>query len=171
MYQRILVPVDGGATAAGGLDQAIRLANLTGATLCLVHMLDAASHCSGFETGAVYCSEVLPRVRQTGERILDESRQRVERAGLKAETVLFEASGGVSEFVLDYAKRWGAELIVVGTHGRRGAARFFMGSDAERILRGATVPVLLVRPVAPVGSGADGEPADAVSRTPAVAHG
>ena len=171
MYQRILVPVDGGAIAAGGLDQAILLANLTGATLCLVHMLDAASHCSGFETGPVYCSEVLPRMRQTGERILDESRRRVERAGLKAETVLFEARCGVSEFVLDYAKRWGAELIVVGTHGRCGAARFFMGSDAERILRGATVPVLLVRLTEPVGSGAYLEADDAASRTPAVAHG
>jgi nucleotide-binding universal stress UspA family protein len=47
--------------------------------------------------------------------------------------------------VVDEAKRWGAELIVIGTHGRRGVGRMLMGSDAEQILRLSPVPVLLVR--------------------------
>ena len=122
MYQRILVPVDGS-------------------------VLDAVSYCNGFETGAVYCSEVVPRMERTGALILDESRQRVERAGLKADTALLETlSGGIADLVLEHSTRWGADLIAMGTHGRCGADRFFMGSDAEQVMRGASVPVLLVRP-------------------------
>jgi len=53
----------------------------------------------------------------------------------------------VSDLVIDQAREWGANLIVLGTHGRRGVNRMLLGSDAEQILRMATVPVLLVRAV------------------------
>jgi nucleotide-binding universal stress UspA family protein len=51
----------------------------------------------------------------------------------------------VSEVVVEQAKVWRADLIVLGTHGRRGVGRFLLGSDAEQVARTASVPVLLVR--------------------------
>jgi nucleotide-binding universal stress UspA family protein len=54
-------------------------------------------------------------------------------------------AGRVFEQVLEEADAWKADLIVIGTHGRRGVRRMFLGSDAEQILRSASVPVLLVR--------------------------
>jgi len=54
----------------------------------------------------------------------------------------------VSKIVLRQAADLAVDLIVLGTHGRRGMNRFWLGSDAERIARGAAVPVMLVRPVA-----------------------
>jgi len=172
MYQRILVPVNGSTTAAAGLDQAIVLAGFMGATLCLVHVLDAVNYCNGFETGAIYCGEVVPHMKRTGALILDESRQRAERAGLKAETALFETSGGaIADLVLEHSKRWGADLIVMGTRGRHGADRLFMVSDAEQVMRGATVPVLLVRPSPPAERDARRGADARASRTSASAHG
>jgi nucleotide-binding universal stress UspA family protein len=62
------------------------------------------------------------------------------------ETELFETMGGrASDCIVAAAKQWGADLIVMGTHGRRGMSRLSMGSDAELVVRSTPVPVLLVR--------------------------
>lgn len=67
------------------------------------------------------------------------------RNGVKAEPALAEGRGRlVSDVILDDAKKWRADLIVMGTHGHRGFKRLLLGSDAERVLRDAPVPVLLV---------------------------
>lgn len=146
MYRRILVPVDGSPAARAGLDEAIRLAGLTGAELRLVHVLDAAAHASGFETGAVYCNEVVPLMKQIGGRVLDDAKERCRQSGVKAEGLLIETiADRVCKLVVAQANDWGAELIVIGTHGRRGAERLMLGSDAEQIVRLSPVPVLLVR--------------------------
>ncbi|MGZ5214728.1 MAG: universal stress protein [Caldimonas sp.] len=146
MYQRILVPIDGSPTAAAGLDEAIRLAGLTGAVLRVIHILDASAYVTGFETGAVYCNEVVPAMKRTGQRILDDAMRRVEQGHRLADCALVETVGGfVPDLVVTEARAWGADLIVIGTHGRRGVDRFMVGSHAEQIARMAPVPVLLVR--------------------------
>ena len=66
--------------------------------------------------------------------------------GVPVDTVLIEnLDARVAQLVVEHAQAWGADLIVLGTHGRRGLARVLMGSDAEQIARTAPVPVLLVR--------------------------
>jgi nucleotide-binding universal stress UspA family protein len=146
MYQHILVPYDGSATSSRGLDEAIRLARLTGASVRLLHMIDVLAFATGFETAAVYVGDVIPYMKQAGERILEEGKARVENAGVKADTVLVDSIAiRLSESVNDQVTAWGADLIVIGTHGRRGVARLLLGSDAEQIVRTALVPVLLVR--------------------------
>ena len=146
MYQRILVPIDGSETSLQGLDEALRLAQLSGAVLRLVHVVDELKYVTGFETYAVYSADVVPLMKKAGERILQEGRERAERAGIEAETVLFTSlAGRVSELVAEQARAWNADLIVVGTHGRHGVGRALLGSDAEQVLRIAPVPVLLVR--------------------------
>ena len=146
IYQRILVPIDGSPTSTRGLDEAIRLAKLTGATLRLVHVLDELDFATGFETGATYTYDVLPMLKKTGESILMNGAARVVAAGVTVDKLLMECFAlRTSEVVIAQAQTWKADLIVLGTHGRRGIGRLLMGSDAEQIVRGATVPVLLVR--------------------------
>jgi len=146
MYQRILVPFDASPTAIQGLDEAIKLAKLAGGRLRLVHMAEVMKYATGFETSASYVSEVIPLMMEAGRDILDLGRRRAESAGVPVETHLFESiTTRLCELVVDEAKAWNADVIVLGTHGRRGVGRFLLGSDAEQILRVAPVPVLLVR--------------------------
>ena len=146
MYQRILVPFDGSATSGRGLDEAIGIATLTGASLRLIHMLDILEFTRGFETAAVYTDHVIPFMRRTGQDILQAGKSRAEKAGVQVDTMLLEGmKTRLCDAVAEQAKAWGAELIVIGTHGRRGVGRVLLGSDAEQIVRTAPVPVLLVR--------------------------
>ena len=146
MYQRILVPYDGSATSSRGLDEAIRLARLTGATLRLMHMVDVLMFTTGFETATAYTGDLIPYMRQAGEKVLQEGKARAESAGVETETFLVEGMATrLSEAVSNQVLAWGADLVVIGTHGRRGVGRLLLGSDAEQIVRTAPVPVLLVR--------------------------
>jgi len=142
MYKRILVPVDGSPTSTRGLDEAISLARLTGAGIRLVHVLDQLAFTTGLEA---YSVDVFGILKDAGEKILQQMKARAAAAGVDATTYLSEPlAGRVCDVVVDQAKAFGADLIVLGTHGRRGMGRLFLGSDAEQILRSATVPVLLI---------------------------
>jgi nucleotide-binding universal stress UspA family protein len=146
MYQRILVPFDGSPTSTRGLDEAIQLAALTAGTLRLVHMVDDLLYVTGFESYSVYASDIIPLMRDAGRKILATGQARAEKAGVKVDTLLLEGvAPRLSDLVADQASAWGADLIVIGTHGRRGVGRWLLGSDAEQIVRTAPVPVLLVR--------------------------
>ena len=143
IYQRILVPVDGSPTSNAGLDEAIRLAKLMGAKIRLVHVLDGMLFGIGLET---YVGDVLGMLSEAGAQILTEAKARVESSGVAVDTFITEMFGErVCDVVAEQASGWKADLIVIGTHGRRGARRLVMGSDAEQIVRSAPVPVLLVR--------------------------
>lgn len=147
MYKRILVPVDGSATAARGLQEAIKLAKLTGAKLRLMHVVDQISFALGMESAAMVTGDMMQSLREGGVALLKKTATRVEKAGVGVDTVLCDGlAGRVCDHVIEQAAAWKAELIVLGTHGRRGFSRLLMGSDAELIVRHATVPVLLVRP-------------------------
>jgi nucleotide-binding universal stress UspA family protein len=150
MYQRILVPIDGSATSTKGLDEAIKLAKLTGASLRLIHVVDELTFATGFETYDTFANDVIPLMKEAGETILEHGRARAAAAGVGVDTRLFETlAARLSEVVVEQVKDWNADLVVIGTHGRRGVDRLFLGSDAEQIVRTAPVPVLLVR--APLG--------------------
>ena len=146
MYQKILVPVDGSPTSARGLQEAIKLAKLTGARLRLLHVVDQISFASGMEAASMMTGEMLQLLREGGEQLLKKAQARVEKAGVRVDTVLCDSfAGRVCDLVIEQATAWRADLIVLGTHGRRGFSRLMMGSDAEMIVRLATMPVLLVR--------------------------
>lgn len=150
MYQRILVPIDGSPIAEAGLDEALQLGRLTGATLRLLHVIDLVPYTTDYGFGPCYAGDAIPLIRETGEKLLQAARAKATQAGLTAETQLQDAfSGRVSDQILDQARSWHADLIVIGTHGRRGISRLALGSDAEQVLREATVPVLLIRGARP----------------------
>ena len=145
MYERILVPVDGSATSNLGLAEAIKLSKLTSACLLLLHAVDTAAVTITPEASAA-TSSLFDVMHEAGEQIIAQAKVTVERAGVAVETVLVDTlAGRVCDLVVDQAIKWHADLIVLGTHGRRGVGRLLIGSDAEQILRAAPVPVLLVR--------------------------
>lgn len=152
MYERILVPVDGSRTSSRGLDEAIKIAVKMGANIRLVHVVDDASMAMATSALAVNVGELLTSLADAGEQILDDAKRVVQESGVTADAALRHCtSGRVSDLILKEAADWRANLIVIGTHGRRGAGRLLLGSDAEQVLRRASVPVLLVRDVEAAG--------------------
>ena len=146
MYKKILVPVDGSPTSSRGLSEAIKLAKLTGARLRLIHVVDELSFATGMEAATMATGEMIQLLRESGQLLLKKDAARVEKAGLSVDTVLCDSiAGRVCDHVTEQAGLWRADLIVLGTHGRRGVGRLLIGSDAEMIARLASVPVLLVR--------------------------
>lgn len=145
-YRRILVPVDGSATSNAGLREAIDLAKGQDASLHLVHVLDYHYLAmSGLEAGA-YIEDLMASLTQSGRRILKRAEEVARRSGVKATVALVESPAGpAADAIVRQAKKSKADLIVIGTHGRRGVRRMLMGSDAEQVVRNSPVPVMLVR--------------------------
>jgi nucleotide-binding universal stress UspA family protein len=147
LYQRLLVPVDGSIPSVRGLDEAIRLARLTGGSIHLVHVLDQLAFVAGLEG---YSVDVFGILQDAGREILKKMKERVDAAGVPVTTFLSEPlPGRVCDVVGAQVERVRADIVVLGTHGRRGIGRLVIGSDAEQILRTSVVPVLLVRGESP----------------------
>ena len=145
MYQRILVPIDGSETGEQGLREAIGLARGLNSRIRLFHVVNKTPWVYSPTTPEVI-DELLTQMRSTGESILHEATRAVRAAGVEVDHRLMEAPGErAGEFIVAEAMGWPAQLIVCGTHGRRGLRRVIMGSDAEYIVSHSTVPVLLVR--------------------------
>jgi nucleotide-binding universal stress UspA family protein len=147
MYQRILVSIDGSPTSERGLDEAVELAKAFGSALQLVHVVDPIPFTVGYEALGRDTGRDIDSIEQAAQGMLDAAKARAVAAGAKhVETMLIERmTARISERIVEQAKDWGAELIVIGTHGRRGVGRMLLGSHAEQTVRIAPVPVLLVR--------------------------
>jgi nucleotide-binding universal stress UspA family protein len=145
MYSKILVPVDGSETSAAGLNEGVRLAKIHGSQLCVMHIVNEFILDCAWAAGQ-YTENLFDVLRQGGKKILDAAEQVALAQGIRPTRIMVESIGGVAaDLILEQAKEWHADLIVMGTHGRRGIFRLAMGSDAEQVVRGATVPVMLVR--------------------------
>lgn len=143
-YKRILVPVDGGPVSAKGLKEAIKLARAARARLRLLHVVEEYAAFASPELGA-NVGPILDALRDAGRRTLAKVERQARGLGARPETALAESVGGrVADVIVAQARRWRADLIVMGTHGRRGMNRMLVGSDAELVLRHSPVPVLLV---------------------------
>lgn len=145
MYQRILVTLDGSPTGDLALTEAVHLARAHGATLRIAHVIDAA----GFDvaTDHVAFQAFRDARAQAGQEVLAEATAFARRAGVRVETRLLETGRPdqrVAEVLAEEAKAWPAELVVMGTWGRRGCDRMRIGSVADGYLRVAAEPVLLV---------------------------
>jgi nucleotide-binding universal stress UspA family protein len=150
MFKRILVAIDGSSTSNHGFNVALSLAKDQLAELTALHVVDEMLVARGY-TGAEfgppdYFAVVLDDLRKSGHKILAKAEAMAAKNGHSVKTVLVETFGqSVAHAILAQALKLDADLIVMGTHGRRGLSRLVMGSDAEGVLREARVPVLLVR--------------------------
>ncbi len=144
MYRHILVPLDGSDTSKRALQEALGLAREQGARLELVHVMEDILFLEN--EAYINYAEVRKSVRAGGEKILAQAQSAVEQAGVPAEQKLLEAGGErIASVIVEEARRWPADLIVIGTHGRSGFSRILFGSVAEGVVRTAHIPVLLVR--------------------------
>ncbi len=150
MFRRILVPVDGSPCANRGLRAAIDLAREQKSSVILLHVVDQTVLAQSL--GAVdYVPEsgvesLVAALRETGKKILARAQATLAKSGITATLVLRETMGQpVADAIVAQARKSRADVIVLGTHGRRGLARIVMGSDAEGVVRTSPVPVLLVR--------------------------
>ncbi len=142
-YRKILVAVDGSPTSLKGLREAIRLAKDGGSQLVLLHVVNEFYAFANLDGPGV---DLVPTLREGGRRTLAKAKALVDKAGVRATTVLRETLGGpAADTIVREARKQRADLVVLGTHGRRGIRRMVLGSDAEQVVRASPVPVLLVR--------------------------
>jgi nucleotide-binding universal stress UspA family protein len=145
MYKRILVAVDGSATSNKALTHALQLARDSGGQVLLVHVVDELAYITGYDQFGGYSGDLIRIMKESGAKVLNDAMDIARAAGIEADLSLVDIFGArLGETVADAAKRWNAELIVVGTHGRRGIGRLMLGSGAEQIARLAPVPVLII---------------------------
>ncbi len=145
MYKRILVPVDGSETSTLGLQEAIKIARSDGAQLCLLHVVNelVLDYSYGAQSFGL---NLMDSLREIGSGILRSAEELARKQEVPVESVVIECIGGTAaDSIVAQAAKWRADLIVMGTHGRRGLRRLAMGSDAETVVQESSVPVLLVR--------------------------
>jgi len=153
MYHHVLVAVDGSPSSDLALREALKLSS-AGAKLTVVTVVDnpfvtydeRSPYFSGFNFAAAHAEFV-----QEAEMILEDAEEDADRiAGVQVETRLIDLGmkanhSEIAGAIEKAAKDTEADVIVLGTHGRKGVKRFFMGSIAEQVIRQSRFPVLLVR--------------------------
>ncbi|CAJ0858960.1 Putative universal stress protein [Ralstonia sp. LMG 32965] len=146
MYKKILVAIDGSETSKLALAEAVRLAKAFQSTIRAVYIVDSPAML--FDVGYYDPTELRKSFIEAGTALLADTAATLTSAGLQQETVLVETQSvgeDVAGALQGEAARSGADVVVIGTHGRRGLAHAMLGSVAEKFIRQATTPVLLVR--------------------------
>lgn len=144
MYQRILVPVDGSPTSERALQEALRLAQQQSGRLELVHVLGDVRLMEA--NSYINYAEMKDAMTSAGKKLLEQTQMVAQQSGTAAEVKLLEAGGTrIASAIVEEARQWQADLIVIGTHGRTGFSRVLFGSVAEGVVRTAHIPVLLIR--------------------------
>jgi nucleotide-binding universal stress UspA family protein len=147
MYKHILVAVDGSDTSNLALQEAIKLAKEQQAALRLVHVVDETPAYMAMDT-AYALADFQKVMRDAGQKVLATCAATASQARVEVDTkfvVLEVLAQRICDAINDEAKRWPADLIVIGTHGRHGFNHLLLGSVAEGVIRLATKPVLVIR--------------------------
>ena len=145
MYQRILAPIDGSGTAQRAFDFALETARENGAELIPLYVVEvpiAAYQAPGFNPAIV-----RDTLFEEGERLKAETLAAMQRQNVKGAPSVVETAvpgGDIAECILEQARANHCDLVVMGTHGRRGVRRLMLGSVAERFVRMACCPVLMI---------------------------
>ena len=142
-FKHILCPVDFSESSTRSLAHGAALARWYGAQLTVLHVTPTFDPIQVRGELGLPVQIVNPVTR---EQVLGEMRGIVERAGIPPDVQLVAESGDASTTIVDQALTTSADLIVIGTHGRRGFKRLFLGSVAETVLHEAPCPVLTVSP-------------------------
>ncbi len=144
-WKRVCCPIDFSDASRAAMEVAADLARRTGAELVLLHAYPIPGYT--FPDGSVVASpRMMQELADQAQRHLQEWRVDAERIVGAARVTAEKAIGEPAAEILSFARARGADLIVVGTHGRTGIEHALMGSIAERVVRRAHCPVLTVRP-------------------------
>jgi nucleotide-binding universal stress UspA family protein len=143
MFQRILVATDFSPASTPALEESVKIAKREGALLLIAHAYQEPGLVELSRAPARVYKEWDQKLREGVERKLRPLLERVRKEGVEAEGLILR--GFADEAIIEAAKQQRADLIVMGTHGRRGAARLFLGSVASRVISTAPCPVMTVR--------------------------
>lgn len=136
MYKKILVAVDGSSPSRKSLGQAVQLAAEHNAALFALNVVD----------DFLSYEELVEFLRESGKDVLAQAKLISMKLGVNAGLIQrLAGSRRIADVIVDEARQGNYDLIVMGTHGRRGFARLALGSDAEAVVRISPVPVLLIR--------------------------
>jgi nucleotide-binding universal stress UspA family protein len=145
MYAKLLVPLDGSGPSRAALREVIKITAAQARKVRLIHVVDLLHWTDTFEKGSIG-DTLLNTLREAGQKHLNDGKDVMSQHGFDCETALLESHGErAAGLIISQAVSWSAELIVMGTHGRKGLTRFVLGSDAAEVVRAAPTPVLLVR--------------------------
>lgn len=146
MFKRVIVPVDGSQTSNKALTVALQMARDSGGSVRIIHVIEGSNYGSNIMQIEGFSGDAMQPIRSAAKKILDDAMALAEPFGVQTDTKLFDTvDGRLADAVGNAATEWQADLIVVGTHGRRGIGRILMGSGAEQIMRQAPIPVLVIR--------------------------
>ncbi|MFB6071576.1 MAG: universal stress protein [Halobacterium sp.] len=138
MYDDVLLPTDGSEAADAAVENAVDLAYQYGARLHVLYVADTTEYST-----VTFEDDVVDPLEQEGQHVVDDVVEKAEARDVEAVGVVMQ--GGVYETILNYVDDHGIDVVVMGTHGRRGLDRALLGSVTERVVRTADVPVLTVR--------------------------
>lgn len=149
MYGHILVATDGSDLADRALDQAIAIAKALKSDVTVVTVSEPASVVgAGYYAGTGYIGDPISGLMEAQEKaakdLLDKADVKVKAAGLPVKTVYVNDSFPAEGIVLT-SEEIGADLIVMGSHGRRGLGRLPLGSQTSNVLAQTKTPVLVTR--------------------------
>ena len=139
MYSQILVPTDGSPASNAAIEHAIDLAQQYDARLHALYVVDGAAY-STLEAGAEIVVEAL---ESEGDSATARVAEAAEEAGIDCVSTV--TTGTAYRSIIDYVDENAVDIVVMGTHGRKGLDRYLLGSVTERVVRTSEVPVLTVR--------------------------
>ena len=143
-FEHILVPVDGSETSYAAVDKAVEIAKAFNSKVTVVQVLALDPYIAAEYITAAQTNDLIERARTAILKTLDEAKAKFAAAGIDAETQLLEGQVIYSEIV-KAAHSLNTDLIVIGSHGRTGFKKLFLGSVAQSILGQADVPVMVIR--------------------------
>ena len=144
MFKQILVPIDGSATASLAVSKAIGLAQAFGSTVTAIYVIDPYPF-TGVGTEFAYGQDqYLAAAKAEAATSLEAARATLQDAGVNAGALVVDGHS-VHRSILETAQSIGADLIVMGSHGRRGIEKLVLGSVTQRVLGDTHLPVLVVR--------------------------
>ncbi len=144
MFKHILIPVDGSNTALNAVGKAAGLAQAFGSKVTALYVVDPYPFTGVGADFAYGQSQYLTAATAEANTALDAAKAVLEKAGVQVETTIGEGHA-VHDGIARAAETLGADLIVMGSHGRRGLEKLMLGSVTQRVLGVAHVPVLVVR--------------------------
>ena len=144
MFKHILVPVDGSATANLAVAKATELATALGSKITVVYVVDPYPFTGVGADFAYGQTQYLSAATAEANTVLDAAKATVTAAGVEVDAALSEGHA-VHQGILNMLESTGADLIVMGSHGRRGLEKLMLGSVTQRVLGVVHVPVLVVR--------------------------
>jgi nucleotide-binding universal stress UspA family protein len=144
MFKHILIPVDGSATAQKAVETAAGLAKAFGSSVTAIYVIDPYPFTGLGSDFAYGQSEYLSAAAIEAKQATEAAQKVLQQVGVNVNTSVIEAHSAWRG-ILDTAAKLGADLIVMGSHGRRGLEKMVLGSVAQRVLSHSTLPVFVVR--------------------------